>query len=539
MKHMSRITSILLAAILLLSACAFAAAEQPGKSWLKDTSPIELELFMNYSWFGNDWTDPASARVTEETGVTVKINKPVADDNQKLTLMINSNSLPDYVLIDKNNPLYSTLIRSGQVADIGELADLYAPELKQNVDKEVFTNYLWEDGKTYSIVDFIEGEEYLKVAQEYNGLITSNQGVWAVRGDYYDEIGRPDMSTPESFTEALAQMSALHPDKIPFYVGDGGLSTSMTTIIGTKLSVPGIEFGVPSYVVGDDNSVKSRIYSQQFADTLMFLNDLATKDLFPRDSFIDTSEVAAAKCNSGDPIVYSWTIGDCQKIPADNPDTKYEILPPFETYMSTRTGAGWNALFIGKNSKNLERATTFVSYLASDDGHAALQYGNLAKEGEPYSGDIIAGPHYYMDGDKPTAFLDYYADKQKDWGGVEKANGLGCYWFACSGLKWNIHFWNKDDEFYAFYNDLYGDKIKYVPAFDNIDPDPASDEGVIISKLTTLFETSCVKIVFAKDKQAAMDELNAFIAKSEEIGLAQVEAVWTQNYRANLAKMGL
>lgn len=536
---MTKLYRVLTLVLVLALIPAFGApAEEEQKSWLRDTSPIELEMFMNYSWFGNDWTDPAAQRVTEETGVTLQINKPVADDNQKLTLMINSASLPDYVLIDKNNQLYSTLIRSGLVADIGELADLYAPELKQNADKEVFTNYLWEDGKTYAIIDFIEGEEYLKVAKEYNGLITSNQGVWAVRGDYYDEIGRPDMSTPENFIAALEQMAEKHPDKIPFYVGDGGLSTSLSGNSGTGLSVPGTQFGIPTYIVTEDNALKSRIYTEQFKDTLMFLNTLAVKNLFTRDTFIDTSEVSAAKCNGGDPIVYSWTIGDCQKIPADNPDTAYEILPPFDTYKSYRTGAGWNALLIGKNSSNLERATTFVSYLASDDGHAALQYGNLAKEGETYSGDVLAGPHYYMDGDKPTAFLDYYADKQKDWGGVEKANGLGCYWFACSGIKWNIHFWNKDDEFYAYFNDVYGDKIEYVPAFDNVNPDPASDEGVIFSKFKTLFETSCVKIVFAKDQQTAEDELTAFIAKAEEIGLAQVENVWSENYRANLAKMG-
>lgn len=533
MKKAKLWIALTLAVTLLLP--VFSQATEAEKSWLRDTSPTDMEVYVNYSWYGMNWEDPAAQRVTAETGVTLKISRPVTDDNQKLTLMINSGELPDYVVMDKNNVLYNTLIRSGLVADLETLNDQYAPELKDNCAEEVFTNYLWEDGKTYALTTHVEGREYIEKALEYNALVSSNQGVWTIRKDYYDEIGRPDVTTPEGLIAALEQIHENHPDKIGFYAADTGFSTGLTI----ALSVTGTQFGIPSYVVTDEGNIKSRIYSPEFKNALMFLHELAAKGLLTRDPFIDTKEIADTKCSNGDVVLYSWTIGDGQKVPADNPDTIYEILPPFETYKSTRTGTGWNATFVSAEPEGLERRATFLSYLASFDGHAALFYGNEAKEGETYSGDVVAGPHYYIEEDgKPTSFLEYYADKQKDWDGVEKANGLSAYWFAASSVLSNQNFWNKDDTQYAYYNEVYGDKIQYKPEFDKLDPDSNTDEGAIVSKLKTLFETSCVKIVFAADEAAALAELDTFIAKSEETGLPALEEIWTANYKANLAKMG-
>lgn len=531
-----RLSLVALVLVLALAVPTFGVASETEKSWQKDTSPIDMEIFVNYSWYGMNWEDPAAKRVTEETGVTLKISRPVTDDNQKLTLMINGGEIPDYVVMDKNNLLYGTLIRSGLVSDLEAINELYAPDLKENCDDEIFTNYLWDDGKTYAITTHVEGKEYIEKALEYNALVSSNQGIWTIRQDYYDEIGRPDVTTPDGLIAALEQIKANHPEKIAFYAGDAGFSTSLRT----SLSVTGTQFGIPSYVVTEEGNIKSQIYSPQFKEAVMFLHKLAAKDLLTRDSFIDTKEVCDTKCSNGDVVLYSWTIGDGQKIPADNPETAYEILPPFETYKQYRTGTGWNATFVSNKSEGIERRATFLSYLASIDGHAALFYGTKAEEGETYSGDVVNGPHYYIDETgKPTTFLDYYADKQKDWDGVEKANGLSAYWFAASSLLSNQNYWNKADEFYAYYNELYGEKIEYRPEFDKLDPDSNTDEGAIVSKLRTLFETSSVKIIFAADEATALSEFDTFIAKSEEVGLPQLEAVWTENYQKNLAKMGL
>lgn len=540
---MKKLLTLVMALAMLFSTASLGFAEVTDewlenkypKSWEADKSPVELEIFVNYSWYGSSWDDDAARRVTDETGVTLKISKPVADDNQKLMLMISSGEIPDYVCMDMNCPLYDTLIESGLVADLETLANQYAPELLQNADAEVFSNYRWEDGKTYAFTTSIEGEKYQQWAKEYNALVSSNQPIWTIRKDYYDEIGRPDMTTPDGFIEALEKIKAAHPEKIGFYAGDCGLSSSLSE----SLSVTGRQFGIPSYLENEDGTLSHKLRSPQFHDALMFLQKLAAKDLLTRDSFIDTKDVNQTKVASGDCILYTWTIGDGKKVPEDNPDTTYEILPPFETYQQTRTGNGWNATFVSAKAEGLERRTQFLSYLASYDGHAALFWGNKAEEGETYSGDTSKGPHYYLEENgKPTAFAEYYADKQADWDGIEKSNGLSTYWFAASGLWNSINFWIPGDEEYAAYNEMYADHILYRPEFAGIEPAVDSDAGVIKSKLDTLFETSCVKIVFAESEEAAEAEYQDYIKKAEELGLADYEAALNEAYQANLQKMG-
>ena len=61
-------------------------------------------------------------------------------------------------------------------------------------------------------------------------------------------------------------------------------------------------------------------------------------------------------------ISYAWTISDGTKVPGDNLDTQYEILPPFEDYVEIRTGTGWLATVVPKSCKNPERAIRFLEY---------------------------------------------------------------------------------------------------------------------------------------------------------------------------------
>lgn len=85
---------------------------------------------------------------------------------------------------------------------------------------------------------------------------------------------------------------------------------------------------------------------------------------------------------------------------------------------------------------------------------------------------------------------------------------------------------------------MYADHIVYKPEFASITPAVDSDAGVIKSKLDTLFKTSCVKIVFAQDVEAAEAEYQEYVKKAEELGLATYEAALTEKYQANLKKMG-
>src|SRR5690606_14776655 len=56
----------------------------------------ELSLFIDASWYPvNEWKGPIAEKITEKTGVKLKVT--VAADDKQLPLMISSGDLPDLV----------------------------------------------------------------------------------------------------------------------------------------------------------------------------------------------------------------------------------------------------------------------------------------------------------------------------------------------------------------------------------------------------------------------------------------------------------
>lgn len=488
--------------------------------WQLDTSPVTLEIFVNYSWWSGVWGEDegATMRATAETGVTIIESKPVSGDDQRLNLMIAGNDLPDMVLGERNIPQFTEMIEADLLYSLDDLMDQYAPEMRDMLDPDLLSNYRYADGKTYRAVSWIENERYRETALEYNALVGTNQQVLMVRKDFYDAIGRPAMDTPEKFIEALEEMKANNPDKIGFY---GHFRNAMGPLNN--------HFGVVQHYVMNDE-VMYNIRDPQYLESMLFLNTLAQKDLLPREAFIDEQDVVLSKLNNGDFISFARVIADSEVNPADNPNTNYEVLPPFESYRQVRTGTGWNALVVTKNTEHPDRCIRFLCYLNSDAGHKTLFWG---VEGEEY-GDYVNGPHFYYDeSGKPTYFREYINDRMEDWGGVAQRSGLDLYSYFGDSLKINMPYWDKSDEKMGLYNSWFGQFIEYRPEYELI-VDPTLPEGAIMQRVNSLIEEYVVKMVFARDAAEAEAYYHEMIEKCEAVGLADLEAYRTNLYRNNI-----
>ena len=498
-------------------------ADPEGLEWKEDTSPIELGYYANFSWFSLDWNDATAERVTTKTGVDLNFMKPVVDDGQKLNMMIAGNQLPDILTLDKNDAALKKMAEAGMLWPLDELIDQYAPKMREILPKEILSNYQMADGKTYQFTTWIQGEAWQKAAREYDQIVGTNQPIITVRKDYYDEIGRPEIRNMTEFIAAVKQMKENHPDKIGFYPADGSMSADEFGK-SAKLSHYGIQMGLSTDFSEKDGGIQWVVRDDKFKEPMKYLNEMYLEGILTKDPFIDTKDVGKAKIEQGDVISYCWTISDGEKVPGDNPDTTYEILPPFETYGQIRTGAGWLATVIPKTCKDPERAIRFLEYLASVEGHSDVSWGI---EGDTYQ-DAVAGAQWHMIDGKPVLLEEYVKDKNADWGGVASRNGLGEYWIACNELLWNLPWWNDQDERMNKFNEQFGKYVEFRPELDIQDPSPESEEGIIRQKAFSLLQQYSVKMIFTEDFESVYQE---FIQKIDELGMNKVEAYWTEEYK--------
>ena len=498
-------------------------ADPEDLEWKEDTSPIELGYYANFSWFSLDWNDATAERVTAKTGVDLNFMKPVVDDGQKLNMMIAGNQLPDILTLDKNDAALKKMAEAGMLWSLDDLIDEYAPKMREILPKEILSNYQMADGKTYQFTTWIQGEAWQKAAREYDQIVGTNQPVMTVRKDYYDEIGRPEIRNMADFIAAVKQMKENHPDKIGFYPADGSMSADEFGK-SAKLSHYGIQMGLSTDFSEKDGGIQWVVRDDKFKEPMKYLNEMYLEGILTKDPFIDTKDVGKAKIEQGDVISYCWTISDGEKVPGDNPETTYEILPPFETYGQIRTGAGWLATVIPKTCKDPERAIRFLEYLASVEGHSDVSWGI---EGDTYQ-DAVAGAQWHMVDGKPVLLEEYVKDKNADWGGVASRNGLGEYWIACNELLWNLPWWNDQDERMNKFNEQFGKYVEFRPELDIQDPSPESEEGIIRQKAFSLLQQYSVKMIFTEDFESVYQE---FIQKIDELGMNKVEAYWTEEYK--------
>lgn len=490
-------------------------------TWSENTTPVDLKLYLDASWCAMDiWgSEHASQTVTQETGVNLVIEKPAADDSQKVNLLIASDDLPDIIIMDKNNPAWGQMIENDQLYNLNELINKYAQGLNKTMDPAIMENNKYVDGNVYRIPNFIETPTFKEKAAENNGLIGTNQSSFLIRQDYLQEIGNPEIKTPQDLTKALEEMAASHPDKIPFYAADGSWKTNNPNSLFPF-------FGIAPYYV-EGTTVKHHMEDPKFHEMYMWMNDLATKGLLTKETFVDDSEVAQGKFAQGLPIVYRWTLGDMGKVPADNPNTTYEPMRPWDTYKQVRTGTGWFAIGIPKKSSNPDRAIQLLEYVNSEPGYKALCYGI---EGDTYLGDVKAGPHYKMEDGKPTYHAEYIADKQKDWNGVEQQTGLGPHQMLVFDKTYgDLPTWTADNTRMVEMNEVFGPKVVYEPKLDIIIP-ATSEEFVIKTKIEELIKEYAVKIVFAATPELAQQEFDTLLQKSNEAGKEKLEVFLTAEY---------
>ena len=501
-----------------------------GYAWEEDKdTPVTLSVY--YPTPGSPWEkwgeDPTSKRITEMTGISFTAIAPVTADDQKLSLLIASNELPDLIIGHYSLAAWGDMINNQQLADMEALADQYAPKVKELISETAWEYARREDGHVYNMTSWVRRPEEQQWVVDNNVLIGTNQTVIQIRQDYYEEIGSPEITNAEEFMAACEQMYQNHPDHIAFYGGDSAF-----------LSGPGpmtTHFGISSYYEDADGNVYPNYRDPKYLDMYKWMYQMASKGLLTKESFVDDSSVSTGKTKQGLPITYTWTVGETGKIPADNPDTSYYPLKPWDTYQQVRTNAGYMAFGVSANSSNQERVMDWIEFLNTEEGAEVTCWGI---EGDAY-GDVENGPHFhYVDG-QPKFFSEFLATKIADWDGTTRASGLDCFRECMvNDVMGDQVAWDPNDELIGKMNEWYGDKVVYMDQYIFNIPS-GSDEIVVKQKIDDLLKEYNVKMVFASSEEEVETLYNEFLTKCEEAGEEKLVALYTEQCKENKARLGI
>ncbi|GGH20173.1 extracellular solute-binding protein [Paenibacillus segetis] len=480
-------------------------------AWKLDTSPVDLTWFVGANWYAHTWGESLTSKyVTEKTGVNIKLEVPSGEANEHITLMMTSGELPDLISMGSWETAVKKLWEGDHVYALNELAEKYDPYFFKVAGDGTLKWYRQENGNTYGVPN----DSYSPNLMHETGMTAANQ-TFLVRKDLYEDMGKPDLSTPEGFLGALQLLK----DKYSEYKGQpispffaqGNVPYGMTEYLHNLLAVP----------YEKDGKVYDRFTDPDYITWLKTFRTAYERGLINVDFLVDSDSQVEEKTNNAryfmqirewtgmtavNPLLAASGNPDSYYIAVDGPqNSKGDSAKLFPGNMD-----GWMVTMISKSTKNPERAMRFLTYLASEEGQRDLFLG---KEGETW--DMVDG--------KPQLNAEMIKLSETDIEKMEKEYGImDTYWMMRNPVI--INQWRPEkapvikqmEEFSNLQADIDSGLYK------GLDPLGDSEVAVAWSRISQNWEEVMPELITAKD-EATFDKIfESFLDRRENYGFDKV-----------------
>lgn len=504
-----------------------AAAPNPDEpAWKLDTSPIELTWFVGANWYAHSWGDSLNSKyITEKTGVNVKLEVPSGEANEHITLMMTSGQLPDLISMGSWETAVKKLWEGDHVYALNELAEQYDPYFFKVAGDGTLKWYRQDNGNTYGIPN----DSYSPNLMHETGMTAANQ-TFLVRKDLYEEMGRPDLTTPEGFLGALQLLKDQYAQykgqpMSPFFA-QGNVPYGMTEYLQNLLAVP----------YEKDGKVYDRMTDPDYIDWLKTFRTAYERGLLNVDFLVDSDSQVEEKTNNAryfmmvrewtgmsavNPMLAASANPDSYYIAVDGPrNSKGEPAKLFPGNMD-----GWMVTMISKSVKHPERAIRFLTYLASEEGQRDLFLG---KEGETWE----------MADGKPQLKPELVQLLDTDIERLEKEYGvMDTYWMMRNPVIVNQWRPEKAPVIKQMEDFANGQADIDSGIYKGLDPLGDSDAAVAWARISQNWEEVLPELITAKD-EAAFDKIfDNFLARRAEYGFDMVMEHRQAELDARKAKM--
>lgn len=482
---------------------------------------ITFDWYLNYSWWNHNkpWTEYTVLKdISDITGVVPNVSIPSGDGTEKLNLMIATNDLPDMITLDISDKNVNKLINQGLVYSYDELIEEYCPEFMDEIPEEVYRYTKSDiDGKLYGLPSWFVPD-----------LMPNNASAYNVRKDIYEELGSPDMTTIDGFKGALLAFK----EKYPTIDGKNSIPLSLGENYGSR-SIVEKSFGIREYYEDSSQNLLHRYKDPKYIEFVKFINDLYREGLLDQEGYvkkrdqIKEDEATRVFCTAAG----WWGLNDANAaLDARKPGSHYIVTDslnaPGEKFEVGQSKLGWTISLITKSAEDPGEILKFTRYLWSPDGNKLLEYGH---EGEDF----------VIEDNKVIRSEKYLEEWNKDKNAFYEKTGVHTFRF------FQYSYW--DNALYGAFTEepdrannraLANTYVKYdaTPFTYEMNPDPTTAEGIIMTQVEEVIEKEYPKIIMAKSESEAIEAYYDMIEKMDKVGLPQLEDWWSEKYKSNLEK---
>jgi len=375
-KIFSLIVSVTLVAS-LISGCSTAKKTIPQAS-LSDKSPITITF---YNADGNakssTFTDPIAKEITKETGVTLKIDYPVAGNTQRVPLMIASGQYPDIIYAKGDTP---KLVEAGALLELDKMITT-SPNISSVYGKYLSRlKYSLDDPKTYTLG-----------AYGVDSALWNPGGILAIQHAVLKDQGYPQIKTMKDYEDSIAAYMKKYPTiNGQKTIGLSLLADDWKWLISVGNSASSA-LGSPDngeWAIDSNTNVATYKFMQpDMKEYYRVLNDMNAKGLLDPESFTQKTDAYLAKLSTGRVLAIadaSWDYGTAVTtlVKAGTPERTWATLPivldssKYKNASMTNQGYGGSTgIGITTSCKNPKRVMAFLDWMASDKAQILNNWG--------------------------------------------------------------------------------------------------------------------------------------------------------------------
>lgn len=530
------------------------------------SEPYSFRCYWYYDWAQiKEWgADAFSKFMSEKFNVDIDFEKPDADADSKLQLMLTGGDLPDAIIIDRGRAL-ENCVQANALVEIEQF--MYEGcTFAEDVGEDTRELLKCRDGKLYGIPNWPRAP---------GKASTGGNEQWIVNTKVYEAAGKPALNTLEDLHQYALKAKELADgglksysgmDIIPFYATNEGNGFRITK--GFYRSFGGRNL-VESYFTQEDGKIDLAVNTPLYVEALREANKWYREGLWTQDIYTDNGDQLTEKFTNGRPALafYDFSQDDTnnfrrvcvEKSTEAGDDTSYEVIgdpsnPDFAsfpqypgvsadtiTYGDEAGSPGWNVNVITTKAERPQRIFDLFTWMISEEGSQYQVLGG--PEGPIWDGEFDADGNAILN-------IDYGAitSKEQDaagawlWTQPAHSDYVDAFKFGLNERaekkNWVVsiqaNLCTYDEE-----NPKVGQKFKtdQLTGLGNV-IESTSDLGIALKTIQDQCMAEIPKIMAAEsdeefDKLVA--DLQDFAAKNK---LADILVEWQAKYDANIELQG-